>query len=303
MKIKNETLKMLAEKVKGQCRFNEPMARHTSFKIGGPADLLVVPSDEEDLQIILSFINKHKLPYMAFGNGTNLLVLDGGIRGVVIKMTAGFRTMENRSGVIAVGAGFSLPRLVEKAAEMSLSGLEWGVGIPGSLGGALVMNAGAYGGQMSDMVKKVWGYTPQGDKLSIKASAINFGYRHSEYPSGFTIAGTEMELKELHSKKIKSVMENWMGKRQRNQPLSLPSAGCIFKNPSGDSARRLIAVSGLRGKIIGGARVSTKHANFIVNQGGAKARDVIKLIDVVKEKTYRETGFELIPEVKMIGEP
>ncbi|MBU1356150.1 MAG: UDP-N-acetylmuramate dehydrogenase [Candidatus Edwardsbacteria bacterium] len=303
MKIPSNILKQLAAKAKGQCRFSEPMSRHTSFRIGGPADLLVIPADEADLQNLLAGIHKSRIPYMVLGNGTNLLVLDGGIRGVVIKMTAGFRQADRKENTLKVGAGYALPRLVEGSAEMSLAGLEWGVGIPGSVGGALLMNAGAYGGQMSDIVKKVWGYTQSGDRLTLRAAQINFGYRHSEYPEGFVIAGTELEMQQGRRNRIKSAMEQWMSKRQRNQPLSLPSAGCIFKNPTNDSARRLIGVAGLKGKKIGGAKVSSKHANFIINNGGARAADVLKLIGIIKERTYKTIGIELVPEVKTVGEP
>lgn len=303
MKISAESLKQLAGKVRGQCRFNEPMSRHTSFRIGGPADLLVIPADEADLQNLLAGIFKANIPYMVLGNGTNLLVLDGGIRKVVIKTTIGLRQLEPKEGSLTVGSGYSLPRLVEKSSELGLIGLEWGVGIPGSVGGALVMNAGAYGGQISDAVKKVWGFTPQGDKLTLKADHIKFSYRHSEYPKNFVITGAELKMFPGQRKKIEGAMAQWMAKRQRYQPLSLPSAGCIFKNPPGDSAKRLIAVSGLRGKKVGGAKISSKHANFIVNDGGARANDVLKLIDIVKNRTYKEFGIELVPEVKTVGVP
>jgi len=303
MKTHSDILKKIAAGIKGQCRFNEPMSRHTSFKIGGPADLMVIPADQADLQNILAEIYRTKIPYMVLGNGSNMLVLDGGIRGVVIKMTVGFRQAEIKGAVIKSGAGRALPRLVEESARMGLAGLEWGVGIPGSVGGALVMNAGAYGGQMSDVVKRVWGLTSSGDMLTLKAGQINFGYRHAEYPEGFVITGAEMVMKPEQKRAIRSAMGKWMEKRQKNQPLSLPSAGCIFKNPAGDSARRLIGVAGLKGKKIGGAKVSSKHANFIVNDGGAKAGDVLKLIDIIKERTFKEVGIELIPEVKTVGEP
>ncbi|MDQ7797974.1 MAG: UDP-N-acetylmuramate dehydrogenase [Candidatus Edwardsbacteria bacterium] len=303
MKIPANILKQLAARAKGQCRFSEPMSRHTSFRIGGPADLLVVPADEADLQNLLAGIYRSGVPCLVLGNGTNLLVLDGGIRGVVIKMTAGFRQAERKENTLKVGAGYALPRLVEGSAEMSLAGLEWGVGIPGSVGGALVMNAGAYGGQMSDIVKKVWGCTRSGDRLTLRAGQINFGYRHSEYPEGYVITGAELEMLEGRKNRIKSAMKQWMEKRQRNQPLSLPSAGCIFKNPVNDSARRLIGVAGLRGRKIGGAKVSSKHANFIVNHGGARASDVLKLIEIIRERTYKTIGVELTPEVKTVGEP
>jgi UDP-N-acetylmuramate dehydrogenase len=296
-------LKKLAAQVRGRCLFDEPMSRHTSFRIGGPADLLVIPADEADLQSVLSFLERSGAGYLVLGNGTNLLVLDGGVRGVTIKVAAGFRTVETAGSRLKAGAGHPLPGLVEHCRRLGLSGLEWAAGIPGSVGGALVMNAGAYGGQISDLVTKVWGYLPSGDRLTIPARKVNFGYRHAEYPEGFVIAGAELDLQPGSIRKISAQMNKWMDKRRKNQPLSLPSAGCIFKNPDADSARRLIGVAGMRGKTLGRARVSTKHANFIVNLGGARASEVLRLVELVRSRTRKELEIDLVPEIKTVGEP
>lgn len=303
--MKKPALKLdqLAAQVRGRCLFDEPMSRHTSFRIGGPADLLVIPADESDLQSLLSALARAGSGYLVLGNGTNLLVLDGGIRGVTIKVAKGLRGLEASGTSLKVGAGYPLPGLVEHCRSLGWSGLEWAVGIPGSVGGALVMNAGAYGGQMSDLVIRVWGYLPSGDRLTIPARRIRFGYRQAQYPKGFVIAGAELELKPGSAKKIRAEMDKWMGKRRRNQPLSLPSAGCIFKNPAGDSARRLIGVAGLKGRTLGRARVSSKHANFIVNLGGARASDVLRLAELVRSRTRKELGVDLVPEIKTVGEP
>ncbi len=295
------SLKRLAAGIGGNCLLNEPMSRHTSFRIGGPADLLLSPAGEEELGTFLKAAAS-VMPYIIIGNGSNLLVSDKGIRGAVICIGRGFRGLERRGPRITVGAGLSLPWLVEQCRALGLSGLEWAAGIPGSLGGALVMNAGAYGGQMSDAVEAVFGTLPSGRRLELKPAEINFSYRHADYPKGFVITGCRLRLAEGRPSSIRRLMNKWLGIRRRNQPLSLPSAGCIFKNPRGDSARRLIGVAGMRGAKAGGAQVSRKHANFIVNYGGAKAADVRKLMERVRLAVFRECGVELEPEIKLIGE-
>jgi UDP-N-acetylmuramate dehydrogenase len=281
-------------------RIDEPLSRHTSFRIGGPADLMLFPGNETELGDLLKRING-TLPVLILGNGTNLLASDKGFRGLVIKMTREFKRIERTGNIIEVGAGYGLPRLVDFCLANGLSGMEWAVGIPGSVGGALVMNAGAYGGQMSDAVTAVRGILPSGRKRELTAKAIRFSYRHAKYPEGFVITGCTLTMTQGRTRKIKRAMEAWMAKRTLNQPLSMPSAGCIFKNPAGDSARRLIGLAGLRGKRVGGAQVSAKHANFIVNRGGATARDVLSLARLVQVSVRRELGVTLVPEIRLIG--
>ncbi|MDI6740373.1 MAG: UDP-N-acetylmuramate dehydrogenase [Candidatus Edwardsbacteria bacterium] len=283
-------------------RIREPLYRHTSFKIGGPADLMVFPRNQDELAAILSQVTASGLAPLVLGNGTNLLAGDKGFRGVVIKLTKGFKAIAHSGAMIEVGAGHSLSRLVDFCLASGLSGMEWAVGIPGSVGGALVMNAGAYGGQMSDVATIVRGLIPTGNKRLLKAKSINFSYRHAEYPEGFVITGCTLKMKRGRPQLIKKAMDELMAKRAFNQPLSQPSAGCIFKNPANDSARRLIGLAGLKGKRVGGAQVSVKHANFIVNRGGATARDVMKLARQIQIAVKRELGVALAPEVRLIGE-
>ena len=283
-------------------RIDEPLARHTSFRIGGPADLMLLPKDEPELAAALRAIKRAKLALLVLGNGTNMLVSDRGFRGVVIKLSKGFKDIERCGNTLRVNAALSLPRLVTRCMQQRLTGMEWAVGIPGSIGGALVMNAGAYGGQMSDVVKNVYGYLPNGDLRTPAPKDIHFSYRHAEYPKGFVIAGCTLKLRPGSKQAIKRAMDRWLTKRAQNQPLSLPSAGCIFKNPPDDSARRLIGVAGLKGKQVGGAQVSAKHANFIVNRGGARARDVLALAKAVQDAVKRDSGVTLVPEVRLIGQ-
>jgi len=231
-----------------------------------------------------------------------MLVSDKGFRGVVIKLSKGFKTIERSGDKLNVNAALSLPRLVTRCLEQNLTGMEWAVGIPGSVGGALVMNAGAYGGQMSDVVVNVRGCLRDGRPLVIPAKGIHFSYRHAEYPEGFVITGCELRLRTGRKPAITRAMDQWLAKRAQNQPLSLPSAGCIFKNPPNDSARRLIGLAGMRGKRIGGAQVSVKHANFIVNRGGATARDVLALAKAVQAAVKKDSGVTLVPEVRLVGQ-
>lgn len=288
----------------GGCEYkeHEPLARHTSFRIGGPADLMAFPRDERELAAVLKAAAAARVPLLPIGNGTNLLAGDRGIRGAVVKMTRGFRAIERSGLTLRVGAGCGLPRLVDYCLAQGLSGLEWAVGIPGSVGGALVMNAGAYGGQMSDVVTAVRGLLPTGRVRALRAAAVRFSYRHAEYPAGFVITGCTLRMKSGRPPLMRRAMDEWMAKRRFNQPLSLPSAGCIFKNPAGDSARRLIGLAGLRGRKVGGAQVSAKHANFIVNRGGATARDVLALARLVQAGVAKELGVTLVPEVRLVGE-
>ncbi len=300
MKQSEKILARLESQLRGQCLRREPMCRHTSFRIGGPADLLYSPADTEDLKQALRLWGRR--PYSLIGNGTNLLVSDRGIRGLTIWIGRGFRKLSRQGRILVAEAGISLPSLVRQCQQWGLSGLEWAAGIPGSLGGALVMNAGAYGGQMADVVERVFGLMPSGQAAELTPAQIRFSYRRAEYPQGFIITGCRLRLALGEPARIRKQMDKWLAARKRNQPLSLPSAGCIFKNPQGDSARRLIAVAGLRGRRCGRARISAKHANFIVNYGGARASEVARLMDIVVREVERRCGIRLVPEVKMMGE-
>ena len=231
--VKTSKILDLPQGLAGEFLFNEPLSGHTSFRIGGPASLLAIPYGEQSLVELLVRIKRQKLNYYILGNGSNLLAQDRGFKGVVIKITKGFKKLSRDKNRLTVDSGYSLPALVDYCAKEGLAGLEWAVGIPGSLGGALVMNAGAYGGQMADSVKKVWGFTPDGKKLKLSPKQINFAYRQAHYPKGFVITGAELELKPGRRSTIEKAMRLYFSKRKKNQPLSLPSAGCIFKNPPG----------------------------------------------------------------------
>ncbi|MBI4726578.1 UDP-N-acetylmuramate dehydrogenase [candidate division TA06 bacterium] len=299
--VKESKILDLPQGLAGEYLFNEPLKGHTSFRIGGPAELVAVPGNEEALSQLLARIRRNKLDYYVLGNGSNLLAGDKGYKGVVIKIAKDFRKLSREGNRLKVESGYPLPALVDYCAKAGLAGLEWAVGVPGSLGGALVMNAGAYGGQMADVVKKVWGLTAEGKKKVLSPKQIKFSYRQAHYPKGFVITGAGLELKPGSRRKIEKAMSLYLSKRKRNQPLSLPSAGCIFKNPEGDSAKRLIAVAGMKGKKLGGAAVSVKHANFIVNQGGATAAEVLALIKKIQSQTHQRLGIRLVPEVKILG--
>ncbi|MEK7846767.1 MAG: UDP-N-acetylmuramate dehydrogenase [Nitrospinota bacterium] len=310
--MKIEELRIIFEEIGGKKRFDEPMRNYTSFRIGGTADLLIFPENTEDLKKILYLCSEKEIPVFILGFGTNLLVKDGGIRGVVINLNKGFRDMRLdekihqtpnsiRRTVIA-GGGAGLQKLVGFALKNKLSGMEFAAGIPGSIGGALIMNAGAKDGEIKDVVKGVKIITANGETKTIQKKDIGFSYRHSEFPANSIILEASILLKNGKGKDIKKKMELLVKDRKSKQPLSSYSAGSVFKNPSGDFAARLIESAGLKGFEAGDAIVSHKHANFIVNRGRATAGDVMKLIEIVKEKVFVRTGVLLEEEIRIVGE-
>jgi UDP-N-acetylmuramate dehydrogenase len=310
--VKIEELRIIFEEIGGKKRFDEPMRNYTSFRIGGTADLLIFPENTEDLKKILYLCSEKEIPVFILGFGTNLLVKDGGIRGVVINLNKGFRDMRLdekihqtpnsiRRTVIA-GGGAGLQKLVGFALKNKLSGMEFAAGIPGSVGGALIMNAGAKNGEIKDVVKGVKIITANGETKTIQKKDIGFSYRHSEFPANSIILEASILLKNGKGKDIKKKMELLVKDRKSKQPLSSYSAGSVFKNPSGDFAARLIESAGLKGFEAGDAIVSHKHANFIVNRDMATAGDVLKLIEIVKEKVFVRTGVLLEEEIRIVGE-
>jgi UDP-N-acetylmuramate dehydrogenase len=310
--VKIEELRIIFEEIGGKKRFDEPMRNYTSFRIGGTADLLIFPENTEDLKKILYLCSEKEIPVFILGFGTNLLVKDGGIRGVVINLNKGFRDMRLdekihqtpnsiRRTVIA-GGGAGLQKLVGFALKNKLSGMEFAAGIPGSIGGALIMNAGAKDGEIKDVVKGVKIITANGETKTIQKKDIGFSYRHSEFPANSIILEASILLKNGKGKDIKKKMELLVKDRKSKQPLSSYSAGSVFKNPSGDFAARLIESAGLKGFEAGDAIVSHKHANFIVNRDMATAGDVLKLIEIVKEKVFVRTGVLLEEEIRIVGE-
>ncbi|MBQ1412834.1 MAG: UDP-N-acetylmuramate dehydrogenase [Clostridia bacterium] len=282
---------------------DEPMKRHTSFKIGGTADLFVTVHNRGQLTEALRLVRKHDIPLFVLGNGSNLLVSDSGIRGVVLRLGGEFCEMRlAEDGTLHCGAGAQLSRLCAFALEHSLTGLEFAWGIPGSVGGAAFMNAGAYGGEMKDVVIACEHVSLHGSSTSFTGEALAFGYRRSAYSQGgFIITEVIFRLAAGDKSAIKSKMDELMGRRKEKQPLEYPSAGSIFKRPAGYFAGGLIEQCGLKGAQVGGAQVSPKHAGFIVNVGDATCEDVLTLIAQIQETVKAETGVELECEVRKTG--
>lgn len=284
-------------------RFAEPMSLHTSFKIGGPADLFIEPADVEELKKALSFVRQHNIPYYIIGNGTNLLVGDKGIRGAVIKVGENFNKIEINGEEIIVEAGVLLSTLSKTAARHSLTGLEFASGIPGYLGGAIAMNAGAYGGEMKDVVEWVEVLDENLELKRFSNAEMQFGYRRSIVePRGLIVIRCKIRLKKGEQEQINSLMADLNQKRKSKQPLHLPSAGSTFKRPEGYFAGKLIEDAGLRGYKIGGAQVSELHCGFVVNIGDASAKDVLDLIKHIQAVVYSKFGVKLETEVKILGE-
>lgn len=280
----------------------EPMKKHTTFRVGGPADVLVQP-DETALAAILALCRQYHVSYSFIGNGSNLLVGDKGIRGVVIEMTDPMGNIEVDGTKITAQAGAMLSKIANTAASNGLGGMEFAAGIPGSVGGAVVMNAGAYGGEMKDIIERVYVLDENGAQLEIDRDALDLGYRHSCIPEKkYIVTKVVLELVPRNEAEIRSEMKELNEKRAEKQPLQYPSAGSTFKRPEGYFAGKLIMDAGLRGYQVGGAQVSEKHCGFVINKGDATAADICQLMRDVSDKVQAQFGVVLEPEVKMIGE-
>jgi UDP-N-acetylmuramate dehydrogenase len=296
-----EQLKSLALSLEEKVFENEPMSRHTTFKIGGPADIYIAPSSAAVLKKICAFCACSEIPYFAVGNGSNLLVSDKGIREVVIS-TANVRGISRDGGAITCGSGEQLSYVCEFARREGLSGLEFAFGIPGTVGGAVYMNAGAYGGEMKDVVAAS-SHIKGGESGGFLAQELAFGYRHSVYSStDMIITQVTFKLEQGDISAITERMHELIERRKTKQPLEWPSAGSVFKRPPGNYAGTLIESCGLKGMRVGGAAVSEKHAGFIINTGGATCGDVLNLIDKIKTEVFRQTGVMLECEIRMAGE-
>ena len=282
---------------------NEPMASHTTFKIGGPADYFVMPETIEELAEVLKLCKEENMPYFILGNGSNLLVGDKGFRGVVIQLYKNFDGICLEGTKITAKAGAMLIRVAKEAGKAGLTGLEFASGIPGTIGGAMVMNAGAYGGEMKDVVTAVTVLTKEGDIKTLSGEEMNFRYRGSVVEDeGYIVLEAVMELKEGNLEEIQTRMEELSLQRRTKQPIEYPSAGSTFKRPEGYFAGKLIQDANLRGYQVGGAQVSEKHCGFVINAGGATAADVMQLMQDVSDKVEMQFGVALEPEVKRIGE-
>lgn len=284
--------------------FHAPMSEHTTFKIGGAADVLIFPSSAEEVSQIFKLAEMFDLPCVILGNGSNVLVRDKGIRGVVVKFTEKFFGDMSCAGQrIKVCAGARLQDVSNFAAEHGLTGMEFACGIPGSIGGAIFMNAGAYDGEMKNVIASVKAVNRNGELIEFSGSSLHLGYRHSIFQeNNCAICEVELILQRGNVDDIKNKMADFTARRESKQPLDLPSAGSTFKRPKGHFAGTLIDKTGLKGLRVGGAMVSDKHAGFVVNTGGATAQDVLNLIEEVKRRVCEVHGVTLSPEVRIIGE-
>lgn len=281
----------------------EPMSRHTTFRIGGPADFYLCPHSTKEVQEIVEICKEEKLPYFVLGNGSNLLVSDKGYRGVVIQLWKNFSDITVKDCCIQAKAGALLSKVAAEALEAGLTGMEFASGIPGTIGGAAFMNAGAYGGEMKDIIKSVKVLDTQGEVRVLPKEELKMGYRTSIVKEkGYTVLSVELELTRGNQEEIRNTMEDLKERRTSKQPLEMPSAGSTFKRPEGYFAGKLIMDSGLRGFSVGGAQVSEKHCGFVVNKGGATAMDVLTLIREVQRRVKEQFGVDLETEVRFLGE-
>ena len=284
-------------------KVDEPMKKHISFKVGGPADFLVKPETEEELIQVIKLVKKENIPFLVIGNGSNLLVKDGGIRGVVIELTDNFNNYEIEGNIIKAQSGALLSILGRNALKNSLTGFEFAAGIPGTLGGALAMNAGAYGGEMKQVIKTVRLMDTEGNIFELSNEEMKFEYRRSILTTNdFIVLSAVIELKPGNADEIKETMVDYANRRSTKQPLNFPSAGSTFKRPEGHFAAKLIDDCGLRGLSLRGAQVSDKHCGFVINSGDASAKDLLDLMFIVKSTVNAKFGIMLEEEVKILGE-
>ena len=284
-------------------KLQEPMSKHTTFRIGGPADFYLCPHSTKEVQQAVQICKEENLPYFILGNGSNLLVSDKGYRGVIIQLWKNFSDISVKDCCITAKAGALLSKVAAEALEEGLTGMEFASGIPGTIGGAVFMNAGAYGGEMKDIIKEVKVLDDQGEVRVLSNEEMKLGYRTSIVKEkGYTVLSAVLQLKKGEVSVIRETMEDLKNRRTSKQPLDMPSAGSTFKRPEGYFAGKLIMDSGLRGFSVGGAQVSEKHCGFVVNKGGATAEDVTALIREVQRRVKEKFGVELETEVRFLGE-
>jgi UDP-N-acetylmuramate dehydrogenase len=288
--------------IRGEVRFKEPLEFHTSLRIGGPADIFVVPQNIDDIRHALQFAERDQLAVTVIGGGNNLLVGDRGVRGVTLKLEGCLGRAEYRGEEALAGAGVSLSGLIREAAALHLGGIECLIGIPATIGGALAMNAGTADGVIGDFVSAVYFLHPDGTLGEFKPGPGPLGYSAFQAPPGAVLIGCRLRLQRRPMGEIQRELKQRLKQKKMTQPLALASAGFVWKNPSGGSAAKLIEKSGLRGKRVGGAEISAKHANFVVNRGGATAGDIIALLDLTRERVRHQFGVALDHEIRIIGE-
>src|SRR5712691_10677047 len=292
---------MLGE-IRGEVRFKEPLSFHTSLRIGGPADIFIVPQDVEDIRLALSFAEREQLSLDVIGGGNNLLVSDRGVRGVVLNLEGCLGRAEFNGEEAVAGAGVRLSALIREAAAINLGGIECLVGVPATVGGAVAMNAGTPDGWIGDFVSAVYYLHPDGTLGEYKPSNGSFGHRAFSAPPGAVLVGARLQLHRRPQAEIQKDMRQRLKQKKATQPLALASAGCVWKNPQSEAATRLIEKVGLKGKRHNGAEISAKHANFIVNRGGATAADILGLMEITRERVQNHFGLTLEPEIRVMGD-
>lgn len=301
-------MKQAAERLKqavgaGIFLTDEPMSRHTTFRTGGPADIYIEPSGVEELKQVLDICREENVAYTIIGNGSNLLVGDGGYRGVLISFGKPFAQVTIEGAQVRTGAGALLSAVAKQVLNASLTGFEFAAGIPGTIGGAVVMNAGAYGGELCQVLREATVLTPEGEVKTLPAEELELGYRTScVQKNGYIVLEAVLQLQPGNADDIRAVMDALASKRREKQPLEYPSAGSTFKRPEGHFAGRLIQDAGLRGFRVGGAQVSEKHCGFVINRDHATSAEILSLCRQVQEKVKAQSGVELELEVKLLGE-
>ncbi len=302
-----EFLEELSDLPQSALRLDEPMGRHTSFNVGGSADVFFDPPGPDELCSALAAAARLDVPVSYLGGGTNVLIADRGIRGLVLRLGRAFDYIRwgsesERDCSVDVGAATRLTRLVRESVERGLQGLEFAAGIPGTVGGAALMNAGAFGGEIGEAISAVQAVRKDGRRLSIDKSELEFSYRHLALDADVMIFSVSFLLLRSSAGRLRRIVETVQQKRRKGQPLGFPNAGSVFKNPPNEYAGRLLERAGLKGTVIGGAQISPEHSNFIVNLGSAKADDVRKLMGLMQDEVWKRSGIWLEPEVRLIGE-
>jgi UDP-N-acetylmuramate dehydrogenase len=301
----NERQRRRLVEIMEDVQLDRAMSEHTTFRIGGKADAVCFVKELGELQQLLSYLSKENIPSLVVGRGSNLLVRDSGFKGVVIIMRDKLATIEHHEEndqILVAGGGLALSDLVKYSSQKGLGGLEFLAGIPGTVGGAVTMNAGAFGKDMGSVVQEIELVNPQGELISRHRPDLAFSYRASSIQEGTVVVKASLQCTRETPKIVSKRVADYLTRRKATQPLEYPSAGSVFRNPPNDYAGRLIEETGLKGKKIGGAMISPKHANYIVNTGGASANDVLALMEMAKERVREETGIELEPEIKVVGD-
>jgi len=301
--MKRDYKKWASGLIEGKVLFDAPMRHFTSMKVGGPADSLLFPKNQDELKKVVRNARRRKVPFLILGKGTNLVVRDKGVRGWIINLTQGMKKIEMEGEVIDAEAGSSLQRLVQFSVQKGLTGLEPFFGIPGTVGGGVAMNAGAWGAELKDVLLSVTFMKEDGEMTERFRSRLRFSYRGLAFPPSWIILKGRFQLKKGKKEEIRDRVRSYSEKRKKKQPLDYPSAGSIFKNPKEGPAGKWIEEAGLKGFRIGQAMVSERHANFIINLGKAKAEEVIRVMELVEKKVHEEKGISLEREVKVVGEP